>query len=41
MDGMINAKKILWKPIPGYGHFIIVEAPEIVCEAMEEFMADF
>lgn len=40
MDGLVNAKKVVWKPIPGYGHFIIVEAPEILCEAMEEFLAD-
>lgn len=39
--GMVNAKKIIWKPIAGYGHFIIVEAPEVVCAAMEEFFAEF
>lgn len=38
MKGLVNAKKVVWKPIPGYGHFIIVEAPEIVCEAIDDFM---
>lgn len=40
MDGLVNAKKVVWKPIPGYGHFIIVEAPEVLCKAMEEFLSD-
>lgn len=38
MDGLVNAKKVLWRPVPGYGHFIILEAPEIVCSLLEEFM---
>lgn len=40
MKGLVNAQKVVWKPIPGYGHFIIVEAPEVLCEAIEEFLAD-
>lgn len=40
MAGLVNAKKVVFKPIPGYGHFIAVEAPEILCEALEEFVAD-
>jgi pimeloyl-ACP methyl ester carboxylesterase len=40
MARMINAKNIMWKSVPRMGHFITVEAPQIVCEAMEEFLAD-
>ena len=40
MDGMVNAKKVMWRPIPGYGHFIIVEAPEKICELLEELVAE-
>ena len=40
MQRLVNAKKIMWKSIPRLGHFIAVEAPEIVCEAIEEFITD-
>lgn len=38
MKGMVNAKSIDFKKVPGYGHFIIVEAPEVVCQLIDEFM---
>lgn len=34
-----NCKKLVYKPIPDYGHFILVENPEKVCEYMDEFIA--
>lgn len=37
---LINAKKVEYFQIPGYGHFIAVEAPEILCEKVESFLAD-
>ena len=40
MKRLVNAKKVVWKPVPNYGHFITVEAPHIVGSAMEEFLAD-
>ncbi len=38
MAGMVNAEKVVFKKVPGYGHFIIVEAPEVVCQLMDEFL---
>ncbi len=39
MEGLVNAKKVEFEPIPGYGHFIMVEAPEIVCSLIDRFLA--
>lgn len=38
IKGMINAQKVVFEQIPGYGHFIAVEAPEIVCGLIEKFL---
>ncbi len=35
---MKKCQNLVYKPIEGYGHFIIVEAPEIVAEALDEFI---
>jgi pimeloyl-ACP methyl ester carboxylesterase len=35
---MTNCKKVKYVPIKGYGHFIIIEAPEKVCEIIDEFI---
>lgn len=40
VDRLVNAKKVVYKQLPGYGHFIAVEAPEVLCAAVEEFLAD-
>lgn len=40
MERLVGTKELMWKSVPGKGHFIAVEAPEVVCEAMEEFMAN-
>ncbi len=40
MKGLVNAKKVRFKSIPGYGHFIMVEAPEIICGLIEEFLEE-
>ena len=38
MEGLTNAAKVEFKPVPGYGHFIIVEAPELCCQLIDEFL---
>lgn len=38
MKGLVNSKKVMWRPVPGYGHFIILEAPEVICGLLEELM---
>ncbi|MBS6864167.1 MAG: alpha/beta hydrolase [Oscillospiraceae bacterium] len=40
IEGMTNAKKVVFEKVPGYGHFIIVEAPEVVCELIDNFLQD-
>ena len=40
IDGLVNAKKVLWRPVPGYGHFIVLEAPEIVAGLFEEMASE-
>lgn len=35
---LVNSPKVVYKQIPGMGHFIAVEAPELVCAAVEEFL---
>ena len=37
MKGMTNAERVVFKKIPGYGHFIAIEAPDVVCELIEKF----
>ena len=38
IKGLVNAKKVVWKKVEGYGHFIIVEAPEIICQLIDDFL---
>ena len=38
MDRLVNCNNKRLKLIEGYGHFIIVENPEIVCEYIDEFI---
>lgn len=38
LEGLVNAKNVVFKPMPGYGHFIMVEAPEVICELLVSFM---
>ena len=40
MEGLVNAKKVKFVPVPGHAHFIAVEAPEIVCELIDQFLED-
>ena len=35
---LTKLKKVEFKPVPGYGHFIMLEAPEIVCELIDNFL---
>lgn len=41
MEGLVNAKKVQFVPVPGHGHFIAVEAPELMCQLIDEFLKDF
>ena len=38
MEGLVNAERVEFKLVPGYGHFIMVEAPEVVSGLIEEFL---
>lgn len=38
IKGMVNCPKLEWKKVEGYGHFIAVEAPEIVGELIDNFL---
>lgn len=40
MEYLTNAAKVEFKVIPDYGHFIIVEAPEILCDAIDAFLPE-
>lgn len=40
LEYLTNAKKLDFKKIPGYGHFIVVEAPELVCDLIDEFLPE-
>jgi pimeloyl-ACP methyl ester carboxylesterase len=35
---IINSRNLFYKEIQDYGHFIIVENPELVCEYIDEFI---
>lgn len=39
LDRLVNCQNKRMKLYPGYGHFIAVENPEAVCEALDEFIA--
>ena len=39
MEYITNAKRLEFKKFPDYGHFIIVEAPELLCGAIDEFLS--
>lgn len=36
---LTNAERVVYKPIDDYGHFIIVENPELVSEYLDEFVS--
>ena len=38
IEGLTNAERVAFEKVPGYGHFIIVEAPEIVCSLIDKFL---
>ncbi len=40
MKGLVNAEKIVFTPVEGYGHFIMVEAPEVISRLVVDFLAD-
>lgn len=37
---LVNASKVEYLELPGYGHFIAVEAPELLGAAVEKFLSD-
>jgi len=38
LSRLVNAKKVIYKPLAGIGHFPAVEKPQAVCNAIEEFL---
>lgn len=40
MSHITNSKKLVYKPVPGYGHFIAVEAPEAVAKHLDDFLTE-
>ncbi len=40
LEGLTHAEKVCFKSVPGYGHFIMVEAPEVICGLIEEFLEE-
>lgn len=38
LSGLVNAERVEFKKVPGYGHFIMVEAPEVICRLIHEFL---
>ena len=40
MSHLTSVKKLVYRPIEGYGHFIAVEAPEKVAEALDGFLTE-
>ena len=36
---LTNARKVVYKQVPGVGHFPSLEKPQAVCDAIEEFLA--
>ena len=38
LDRLVNCQNKRMKIYEGYGHFIAVENPEAVCEALDEFI---
>ena len=40
MSHLTGAPKLSYRPIPGYGHFIAVEAPEAVAKNLDEFLCE-
>ncbi len=40
MEYITNSRKLEFKKVPRYGHFIVVEAPAIVSELIDEFLPE-
>ena len=38
MSRLTGTKKLVYKPVPGYGHFILQEAPEIIVDSLKDFL---
>jgi len=38
LSRLVNAKQVMYKKIPGIGHFPAVEKPQAVCDVIEEFL---
>jgi len=38
MKSIVNAEKLEFQSVPGYGHFIMVEAPEVICGLIDHFL---
>lgn len=39
MTRLTNAKKVVYRPVPDYGHFLIVENPQVVSQHLDEFLS--
>lgn len=39
MSRLVNAAKVVYRPVPDYGHFLAVENPEAVCGHLDEFLS--
>ncbi|MDP3386250.1 MAG: alpha/beta hydrolase [Eubacteriales bacterium] len=40
LEGLTNAKKVQFKKVPGYGHFIMIEAPEVISQLIDDFLTE-
>ena len=40
LEYLVNPQKLEFKKIPDHGHFIIVEAPELLCSLIDEFLPE-
>lgn len=40
MEYLTNAERVEYKTFPGYGHFIVIEAPQVVSDAVDEFLSE-
>ena len=40
MARLTGTKKLVYRPIADYGHFLIVENPKVVCEHLDAFLSD-
>ncbi|MBB4302663.1 pimeloyl-ACP methyl ester carboxylesterase [Rhodobium orientis] len=38
MSRLVNAERVVYKPVADYGHFLAVENPQVVAEHLDEFL---